>query len=81
MLYPQIISHCIDDDRMIFDNETMFRCSVGDLVITCAPLVQEWVDGTTQKANSERVVIQATEQEHAGAAQLLHHALQTLQNA
>jgi len=48
---------------------------------TCAPLVQEWIDGTSQKANSERVVIQATEQEHAGAAQLLHHALQTLQNA
>ena len=39
MLYPQIISHCIDDDMMTFDYETMFRCSVGDLVLLVVRLV------------------------------------------
>ena len=39
MLYPQIISHCIDDDRMTFDYETMFRSSVGDLVLLVVRLV------------------------------------------
>jgi hypothetical protein len=33
MLYPQIISHCIDDDRMIFDYESVFRCPDGGLVL------------------------------------------------
>jgi len=27
MLYPQIISHCIDDDRMAVDYESVFRSS------------------------------------------------------
>jgi hypothetical protein len=39
VLYPQIISHCIDDDMMTFDYETMFRCSVGDLVLMVVRLV------------------------------------------
>ena len=39
MLYPQIISHCIDDDMMTFDYETMFRSSVGDLVLLVVRLV------------------------------------------
>jgi len=29
MLYPQIISHCIDDDMMTFDFESVFGSSVG----------------------------------------------------
>ena len=33
MLYPQIISHCIDDDMTDIDGETMFRSSVGALVL------------------------------------------------
>ena len=37
MLYPQIISHCIDDDMMNIDGETMFRSSVGcSHVVGCA---------------------------------------------
>jgi hypothetical protein len=39
MLYPQIIFHCIDDDMMDIDGETMFRCSVGDLVLLVVRLV------------------------------------------
>ena len=39
MLYPQIISHCIDDDRMTFDYETMFRSSAGGLVLLVVRLV------------------------------------------
>ena len=27
MLYPQIISHCIDDDMMTFDYESVLRSS------------------------------------------------------
>jgi len=27
MSYPQIISHCIEDDMMTFDGEIMFRSS------------------------------------------------------
>ena len=39
MLYPQIISHCIDDDMMTFDYETMFRSSAGDLMLLFVRLV------------------------------------------
>ena len=39
MLYPQIISHCIDDDMMTLDYETVFRCSVGCLVLWVVRLV------------------------------------------
>jgi len=48
---------------------------------TCPTKMQKWVDNAMEKANSGYVVIQATEREHAGAAQLLHHALKTLQSA
>ena len=30
-MYPQIVLHCIDDDLMDFDGETMFRSSVGGI--------------------------------------------------
>ena len=33
MMYPQIIFHCIDDEMMDFDNETLFRSSVRDAVL------------------------------------------------
>ena len=33
MMYPQIVFHCIDDDMMNIDGETMFRSSVGGLVL------------------------------------------------
>ena len=33
MLYPQIIFHCIDDEMMNIDGETMFRSSVGDIML------------------------------------------------
>ena len=33
MLYPQIISHCIDHDIMDFDSETLFRSSVCDVML------------------------------------------------
>ena len=39
MLYPQIISHCIDDDMMHIDGETMFRSSVGGLMLWVVRLV------------------------------------------
>ena len=39
MLYPQIISHCIDDDLMDIDGETMFRSSVGDIMLWVVRLV------------------------------------------
>ena len=39
MLYPQIISHCIDDDMMTFDYETMFRSSIGCLILLVVRLV------------------------------------------
>ena len=39
MLYPQIIFHCIDDDMMDIDGETMFRSSVGDLMLWVVRLV------------------------------------------
>ena len=39
MMYPQIIFHCIDDEMMNIDYETMFRCSVGDLVLLVVRLV------------------------------------------
>ena len=39
MLYPQIISHCIDDDMMDIDGETLFRSPVGGLVLWVVRLV------------------------------------------
>ena len=39
MLYPQIVFHCIDDDMMHIDGETMFRSSVGDLMLLIVHLV------------------------------------------
>ena len=39
MMYPQIVFHCIDDDMMDFDGETMFRSSVGDLMLLIVRLV------------------------------------------
>ena len=39
MMYPQIIFHCIDDDMMNIDGETMFRSSVGDVVLWAVRLV------------------------------------------
>ena len=39
MLYPQIISHCIDDDMMAFDYESVFRSSVGCLMLWVVRLV------------------------------------------
>ena len=39
MLYPQIISHCIDDDMMTFDYETVFRSPCVGLVLWAVRLV------------------------------------------
>ena len=39
MLYPQIISHCIDDDMMTFDYESVFRSSCVGLVLWAVCLV------------------------------------------
>ena len=39
MLYPQIISHCIDDDMMTFDSESVFRSSCVGLVLWAVRLV------------------------------------------
>ena len=39
MLYPQIISHCIDDDMMTFDYETVFRSPCVGLVLWAVCLV------------------------------------------
>jgi hypothetical protein len=39
MMYPQIVFHCIDDDMMDIDGETMFRSSVVDLVLWVVRLV------------------------------------------
>jgi|MGYP003962114915 hypothetical protein len=39
MMYPQIIFHCIDDEMMDFDNETLFRSSVRDAVLWVVRLV------------------------------------------
>ena len=39
MLYPQIISHCIDDDMMTFDYESVFRSSCVGLVLWAVRLV------------------------------------------
>jgi len=38
-MYPQIIFHCIDDEMMDFDNETLFRSSVRDAVLWVVRLV------------------------------------------
>ena len=39
MMYPQIVSHCIDDDMLYIDGETMFRSSVGGLMLWVVRLV------------------------------------------
>ena len=40
MLYPQIFSHCFDDDDMMsFDYESVFRSSVGCLMLWVVRLV------------------------------------------
>ena len=39
MMYPQIVFHCIDDNMMDIDVETMFRSSVGDLMLLIVRLV------------------------------------------
>ena len=39
MMYPQIIFHCIDDDMMDIDGETLFRSSVGGLMFWVVRLV------------------------------------------
>ena len=39
MTYPQIIFHCIDDDMMDYGGETLFRSSIGDLVLLVVHLV------------------------------------------
>ena len=39
MVYPQIVFHCIDDDMMDIDGETMFRSSVRDLMLWVVRLV------------------------------------------
>jgi len=39
MMYPQIVLHCIDDNMMDIDGETMFRSSVGDLMLLIVRLV------------------------------------------
>ena len=39
MMYPQIVFHCIDDDMMNIDGETMFRSSVGDIMLRVVRLV------------------------------------------
>jgi hypothetical protein len=39
MLYPQIISLCIDDDMADYDYEIMFRSSVGGLLLWVVHLV------------------------------------------
>ena len=39
IMYPQIVFHCIDDDMKDIDGETMFRSSVGGLVLWVVRLV------------------------------------------
>ena len=39
MMYPQIVFHCIDGDMMDIDGETMFRSSVGALMLWVVRLV------------------------------------------
>jgi hypothetical protein len=39
IMYPQIVFHCIDDDMKDIDGETMFRSSVGGLVLWDVRLV------------------------------------------
>ena len=39
MMYPQIIFHCIDDEMMNIDGETMFRSSVGGIMLWVVRLV------------------------------------------
>ena len=39
MMYPQIVFHCIDDNMIDIDVETMFRSSVGDLMLWIVRLV------------------------------------------
>ena len=39
MMYQQIVFHSIDDDMMDYDSETMFRSSVGGLVLRVVRLV------------------------------------------
>ena len=39
MMYPQMIFHCLDDDMMDYDGETMFRSSVGDVVLWAVRLL------------------------------------------
>jgi hypothetical protein len=38
-MYPQIVLHSIDDDMMDIDGETLFRSSVGGLVLWVVRLV------------------------------------------
>ena len=39
MMYPQIVFHCIDDDMMDINGETLFRSSVGGLMLWVVRLV------------------------------------------
>ena len=39
MMYPQIVFHCMNDDMMDIDDETMFGSSVGGLVLWVVCLV------------------------------------------
>ena len=39
MMYPQIVFHCIEDDMMDIDGETLFRSPVGGLVLWVVHLV------------------------------------------
>ena len=45
MMYPQIIFHCIDDEMMNIDGETMFRSSVGGIRywILCLVYCYLWI--------------------------------------
>ena len=44
-MYPQIIFHCIDDEMMNIDGETMSRSSVRDLMlwIVCLVYCYLWI--------------------------------------
>jgi hypothetical protein len=39
MMHPQIVFHCIDDDMVGIDGETMYRSSVGDLMLLIVRLI------------------------------------------
>ena len=45
MMYPQVVFHCIDDEMMNIDGETMFRSSVGGIVfwILCLVYCYLWI--------------------------------------